>query len=110
MEGMAVPAPLERLVQLVKRELRALDAGVVSPAESAPDDDRTVRVPLSRGWGLWASVPEGALLESARDKLAQLVESFEGLIDDALQHVHVARPDPERELRSILREIGRAHV
>jgi len=99
-----VPAPLERLVGLVKRELPARDAGVVSPAEAAPDDDRTVRVPLSRGWGLWASGPEGALREAAREKRAQLVESFEGLIDDALQHARVVRPDPERELGSILRD------
>jgi len=102
---MTVPLSLERLVRLVKRELPARDAGVTSPIESEPEDDRLVSVALPRGWRLWAMLEGDVPEDQAREKLAQLAESFEVLIDQALQHVRVHHL-PGAELHKTLLDLS----
>lgn len=102
---MGLPASLERLVRLVMRELPARDAGVTSPIESEPEGVRLVSVPLPRGWRLWAAIEDDMQEGTARAKLATLAESFEGLVDQALQHVHVHH-SPGSELRKTLRSLA----
>jgi len=91
---------LDRLANILKRELGALSVDIVS---DVPDDDASLTWDIGRGRKLVLTFPSAPIdLSDKRDRLATVVESFADLFADLAAECPRARLEPGEALKSEL--------
>ncbi len=104
-------SPLERLINILKRELDPLEVNVTSDAER-PENSAELLWPLDPHRRLVLVFPAPPTnLAQKRERLAALTESFADLFAEAARETPRARPEPVATLQSELNVLaGRTHA
>jgi hypothetical protein len=101
--------PLQRLLSLLRRELRANESGLSLPGEEAPAGKDVVTLGLARGQTLWAKFSSPPRSKDAlRVRMNVIAQSFAHLLELEATRARSRRKTPLAALRVALRDLARA--
>ncbi|MBI5534473.1 MAG: hypothetical protein HY898_17240 [Deltaproteobacteria bacterium] len=105
---MQVP-PIQRLLSLIRRELRAIESGLSLTGEDVPTGKDVVTLGLARGQTLWAKLAGAPRNKDAlRARMDVIAQSFAHLLELEATRARSRRKSPMANLRVALRALARA--